>query len=162
MASQHLRADENIESSPGNCQLARVSIKSRAHFPHIGMRRISLFLKGHFSIPFLFFFFFFLRFYLFIQERQRERGRDTGRGRSRLHAGSPTRDSIPGLQDQAPGWRRRSTAEPPGLPTFFFSFLFFSFLFFSFLFFSLFYFQKILGVCDVYTQVRARPHNREI
>ena len=27
------------------------------------------------------------------------RGRDTGRGRSRLHAGSPTWDSIPGLQD---------------------------------------------------------------
>ena len=42
---------------------------------------------------------FFLRFYLFIHERHRERGRDTGRRRSRLHAGSPTRDSIPGLQD---------------------------------------------------------------
>ncbi|XP_048961711.1 transmembrane protein 222 isoform X1 [Canis lupus baileyi] len=34
-----------------------------------------------------------------------ERGRDTGRGRSRLHAGSPTRDSIPGLQDRALGQR---------------------------------------------------------
>ncbi|KAM8962877.1 guanine deaminase isoform 4-T5 [Lycaon pictus] len=36
---------------------------------------------------------------LFIHERHREReserGRDTGRGRSRLHAGSPTWDSIP-------------------------------------------------------------------
>ena len=31
-------------------------------------------------------------------ERERERGRDTGRGRSRLHAESPTRDSIQGLQ----------------------------------------------------------------
>ena len=30
---------------------------------------------------------------------ERERGRDTGRGRSRLHVGSPTWDSIPGLQD---------------------------------------------------------------
>ena len=29
----------------------------------------------------------------------RGRSRDTGRGRSRLHAGSPTWDSIPGLQD---------------------------------------------------------------
>ena len=29
----------------------------------------------------------------------RERGRDTGRGRSRLHAGSPMWDLIPGLQD---------------------------------------------------------------
>ena len=33
--------------------------------------------------------------------RQRERGRDTGRGRSRLHAGTPMWDSIPGLQDHA-------------------------------------------------------------
>ena len=36
----------------------------------------------------------------------RERGRDTGRGRSRLHAGSPTWDSIPGLQDHVLGWRQ--------------------------------------------------------
>ena len=36
-------------------------------------------------------------------ETQRERGRDTGRGRSRLHAGSPTWDSIWGLQDKALG-----------------------------------------------------------
>ena len=33
-----------------------------------------------------------------MRDTQRERGRDTGRGRSRLHAGSPTRDSIPGPQ----------------------------------------------------------------
>ena len=32
---------------------------------------------------------------------ERERGRDTGGGRSRLHAGSLTWDSIPGLQDHA-------------------------------------------------------------
>ena len=25
-------------------------------------------------------------------------------------------NSIPGLQDHAPGWRRHQTAEPPGLP----------------------------------------------
>ena len=37
------------------------------------------------------------------RERERERGRDTGRGRSRLHAGSLTRDSIPGVQDHALG-----------------------------------------------------------
>ena len=43
--------------------------------------------------------------YLFMRdrERERERGRDTGRGRSRLHAGSPMWDLIPGLQDQALG-----------------------------------------------------------
>ncbi|XP_048952591.1 dynein regulatory complex subunit 6 isoform X2 [Canis lupus dingo] len=39
------------------------------------------------------------------RERERERGRDTGRGRSRLHAGSPTRDSILELQDHALGQR---------------------------------------------------------
>ena len=40
------------------------------------------------------------------RERERERGRDTGRRRSRLHAGSPTWDLIPGLQDHALGRRR--------------------------------------------------------
>ena len=53
------------------------------------------------------FVFVFLRFYLSIHERQREgggeRGRDTGRERSRLHAESPTWDSILGLQDHALG-----------------------------------------------------------
>ena len=51
-------------------------------------------------------FFSFLRFYLFIHGRHRERGRDTGRGRSRLHAGSLTWDSIPGLQDHTLGRRQ--------------------------------------------------------
>uniref|UniRef100_A0A8C0QKJ0 Coiled-coil domain containing 69 n=2 Tax=Canis lupus familiaris TaxID=9615 RepID=A0A8C0QKJ0_CANLF len=40
------------------------------------------------------------------RERERERGRDIGRGRSRLHAGSPTWDSIPGLQDRILGQRQ--------------------------------------------------------
>ena len=39
-------------------------------------------------------------------EREREREADTGRGRSRLHAGSPTWVSIPGLQDHALGQRQ--------------------------------------------------------
>ena len=38
---------------------------------------------------------FLKRFCLLICKRHTERGRDTGRGRSRLHAGSPTWDSIP-------------------------------------------------------------------
>ena len=54
-------------------------------------------------------FFFFLN-YLFMRERERERererGKDIGRGRSRLHAGNPTWDSIPGLEDHALGWRQ--------------------------------------------------------
>ena len=43
--------------------------------------------------------------YLFLRERERERERkrERGRGRSRLHAGSLTWDSIPGLQDRALG-----------------------------------------------------------
>ena len=36
-----------------------------------------------------------------LAQRERERGRDTSRGRSRLQAGRPTWDSIPGLQDHA-------------------------------------------------------------
>ena len=40
------------------------------------------------------------------REREREKGRDTGGGRSRLHAGSPIWDLIPGLQDHAPGQRQ--------------------------------------------------------
>ena len=37
--------------------------------------------------------------YLFIHERCIERGRDIGRGRSRLPAGSPVQNSIPGPRD---------------------------------------------------------------
>ena len=39
-------------------------------------------------------------------ERETERRRDTGGGRSRLHAGSPTWDLIPRLQDHALGQRQ--------------------------------------------------------
>uniref|UniRef100_A0A8C0KMG8 COP9 signalosome complex subunit 9 n=1 Tax=Canis lupus dingo TaxID=286419 RepID=A0A8C0KMG8_CANLU len=46
--------------------------------------------------------------YLFMRDTERERGRDIGRGRSRLPAGSPTWDSIHGLQDQG---RRRAGGE---------------------------------------------------
>ena len=59
------------------------------------------------KLPFLCFlspvlFFFFLRFYLFIHKRHREGGRNKGRGkRSRLRAGSPMWDLIPGLRDHA-------------------------------------------------------------
>ena len=48
--------------------------------------------------------------------REKERERERGRGRCRLHAGSPTWDSIPGLQDHVLGQRHRRTAEPPRLP----------------------------------------------
>ena len=34
-----------------------------------------------------------------MRDRETERGRDAGRGRSRLRAGSPTRDWIPGPRD---------------------------------------------------------------
>ena len=57
-----------------------------------------------------YFFFIFLKIYLFIYlfmiDIERERGRNTGRGRSRLHAGSLTRDPIPGHQDRASGQRQ--------------------------------------------------------
>ena len=39
--------------------------------------------------------------------RHTEAGRDTGRGRrSRLHAGSPMQDSVPGVQDHTLGQRQ--------------------------------------------------------
>ena len=51
---------------------------------------------------------FFLSFFFkdFIYLFMIDRGRDTGRGRSRLHAGSPMWDSIPGLQDHTLGQRQ--------------------------------------------------------
>ena len=42
--------------------------------------------------------FIYLFIHSFMIDRKREVG-DTGRGRSRLHAGSPMWDLIPGLQD---------------------------------------------------------------
>ena len=48
--------------------------------------------------------------------RDIERGRDTGRGRSRLHAGSPMWDSIPGHQDHVLSQSRGSTTGPPRDP----------------------------------------------
>ena len=41
-----------------------------------------------------------------MRDAERERGKDGGRGRSRLHAGSPMWDSIPGLQDHDLGERQ--------------------------------------------------------
>ena len=46
---------------------------------------------------------YFFKDFIYVFMRGAERGRDTGRERSRLHAGSPTWDSIAGLQDHAPG-----------------------------------------------------------
>ena len=43
--------------------------------------------------------------FIYSWETHTHRGRDTGRGRSRLQTGSPTWDSIPGLQDHALGQR---------------------------------------------------------
>ena len=45
-------------------------------------------------------FHFFLSFFTHETHRERQRGSNTGRRRSRLHAGSPMRDSIQALQDQ--------------------------------------------------------------
>ena len=44
-----------------------------------------------------------------------ERGRDISRGRSRFHAGSPMRDSITGLQDQALSQRQTPRHPSPQL-----------------------------------------------
>ena len=58
---------------------------------------------GKVSLPLQTGYFFFFFKILFIHERHRERDRDTGRGRSRLPAGSPRQDSIPGPRGRTPG-----------------------------------------------------------
>ena len=63
--------------------------------------------------------FIILKDFFIERERERERERQRHRGRSRLHAGSPMWDWIPGLQDHTPGCRWRQTAAPPGLPSIF-------------------------------------------
>ena len=60
---------------------------------------------------------FFKILFIYSWETKKERGRDTGRERSRLHAGSPIWDSIPGLQDHAPGQRQvLKSLSHPGIP----------------------------------------------
>ena len=52
-------------------------------------------------------YFYFLKIlFIYSWETERETGRDTGRGRSRLPAGSPMQDSIPGSQDHNLSWRQ--------------------------------------------------------
>ena len=61
------------------------------------------------------------------RERERERGRDTGGRRSRLHARSPTWDSMPGLQDRALGQRQApNRCATQGSLFFFFKIYFFN------------------------------------
>ena len=58
--------------------------------------------------------------------------RDTGRGRSRLHAGSPTWDSILGLRDHALGGRQAlKPLSHPGCPRNLYPSLFLKHFFFS-------------------------------
>ena len=80
-------------------------------------------LEGNEGTWFFFFFFFnFLFIYDSHTERERERGRDTGRGRQAPCSGSPTWESILGLQDRALGQRQASNRCPnpwvrdPGIP----------------------------------------------
>ena len=61
-----------------------------------------------------FFSFFFSFIYSFMREG--ETGRDPSRGRSRLPAGSPIQDSIPGPRGHALSQGRCSTTEPPRCP----------------------------------------------
>ena len=75
------------------------------------VERLTLDPESEYNKPFIpsdshFPFFCFLkkRFYLFM--RDTDRGRDPGRGRSRLHAGSPARDSIPEPGGHALGRRQ--------------------------------------------------------
>ena len=62
-------------------------------------------------------YFFFKILFIYSWEthtQRRERGRDPGRGRSRLHAGSPMRDSIPGSHPEPKAGAK--PLSPPGIP----------------------------------------------
>ena len=48
---------------------------------------------------------FILNFYLFMRDREREAETHAEGEAGSMHAGSPTWDSIPGLQDHTPGRR---------------------------------------------------------
>ena len=75
------------------------------YLPRFFLPGFSLELPCYISVLWVFFGFvlFFLRFFIYSfmrdTERKRERGRDRDRERSRLHAGSPTWDSMLGPQD---------------------------------------------------------------
>ena len=49
---------------------------------------------------------FFLNLFIHLWETERDREADNRRREKQLHAGSPMRDSIPGLQDRALGQRQ--------------------------------------------------------
>ena len=81
------------------CRLVQYCYLQQRQFSQTRSRRVKL----PMSIECLLCF-FFLIFYLFMRDTEREKEAEArGRGRSRLHAGSPTWDSIPGLQDQSLG-----------------------------------------------------------
>ena len=71
--------------------------------------RSALFVIYFLNILFIYLFIYSF-IHSFIHERHRERGRDIGRGRSRLPAGSPMWNQIPGPQDQI--LSRRQTTQP--------------------------------------------------
>ena len=64
--------------------------------------------KVRFHLLSLFFYFLFFLIFLFIYDshRERKRGRDTGREKQAPCTGSPTWESILGLQDRALGQRQ--------------------------------------------------------
>ena len=64
--------------------------------------------------PLLWFLFFSFKIYLFIHDRGG--GAETGGGRRRLHARSPTWDSIPGPRITPWAKGKHQTAEPPRDP----------------------------------------------
>ena len=78
-----------------------------------------IFCKGESIAEFVLFFFQFLFIYDSHRERERERQRHRQREKQAPCTGSPTWDSIPGLQDHALG--QRQAAKPlrhPGIPEF--------------------------------------------
>ena len=68
------------------------------------------------SLPIICLPLFVFYFYWFTHERHGERGRDIGRGRSRLLAGGPMWDFVPGPRITPWAEAKRSNTEPPRRP----------------------------------------------
>ena len=72
--------------------------------------------KSPFKMNRIFIYLFIYLDFIYLFMRDTHRGTDTGRGRSRLHAGNPTRDLIPGLQDHALAQGSAKLLSHPGCP----------------------------------------------
>ena len=92
--------------------LRRICVSGKKVIPVLMFDPVIMHMLVYSFLPFSLanFFFFFLKIlFIYLFMRHTEKGRDTGRGRSRLLAGSPMWNLIPGPQGHALGRRQMLT-----------------------------------------------------